>query len=141
MTAFVSNLKVTAPIQKSYSELYVSNSRSSTANQNIPNTARNKAFTAFGVEGKMFQLSTGSVEPKAMAWNCVRGESVWGLGKSSSLESVQALVTAPSFWSLRSIWTVLPDIGFEFCVYCVKPGVGLGDLCGFLQVQDIPGYL
>lgn len=33
----------------------------------------------------------GSVESKGMAWSCVRGESVWGLGKGSSSESGRAL--------------------------------------------------
>lgn len=33
--------------------------------------------------------------------------------------------TALSWWSLRSIWTLLSDLGFGFWMSCMEPGVGL----------------
>jgi len=51
---------------------------------------------------------------------------------------LRVLITAPGCLSSWSIWTTLPDIGFDFGRCRVEPGAGLSDPCGSLPAQDIP---
>ena len=53
-------------------------------------------------------------EPKRMAWNCIRGESGWGVSKKFFTQAwwaqnrlPRAVGMAPSCQSSRSVWTTL----------------------------------
>ena len=49
----------------------------------------------------------------------------------------RAMVTEPTCWSSRGVWTMLSDIGLIFGLSCVEPGIGLDDSHGSFPTWSV----
>jgi len=78
-----------------------------------------------GAEGQRGALlCVTATGPEGTAWSCA-GEVLHH----------RTVGTAPSCWSLRSIWTVLSEIGFGWL--CVEPGLDLKILVGPFWIKVV----